>query len=172
MGIKGSSIYNHFNSKNDILEEILNYQQSVLNEKYNNKVAGVEIEKLSGNTTIEEILIKTMQTSFENLQIPMLNKILKILSQEQLNNDTIREYFYNDYILKARKELILLFNELQRKGMINYPDTEFLANEFHSYVIYKYYENYLLKSECEIDIEKLREEMLKHINFFCKAIKS
>ncbi len=172
VGIKGSSIYNHFQSKNDILEKILEYHKSQLSTTYFAEKTDEETENTLQNASLKEMLLDLLIKSLQNLHTPKLQKILKILSQEQLNNDTIRNYFYNDYILEARRELQRRFDKLLEKGLINYPDTEFLANEFHAYVIYKYYENILLKREYEIDVEELRRQVVNHIEFFCKTITS
>lgn len=165
VGIKGSSIYNHFQGKDDILEEIFRFNESEWDLAYGD--SGAEMADMS----LSEMLIGLMQKSFQSLQSPLQAKIFTIISQEQLHNDMIRQYFYRDYMIGAREELKRQFDVLLEKGRIRYPDTAFLANEFHAYIIYKYYEH-VLRKESELDIARLREELLKHIEFFVRAIDS
>lgn len=163
VGIKGSSIYNHFQGKDDILEEILRFNTAQWDLAY--ETPGPETVDMP----LTERLLFLMQKSFQGLQTPLQVKIFTILSQEQLHNDRIREYFYRDYVLGAREELKRQFDALLENGRIRYPDTAFLANEFHAYIIYKYYENILLRKG-DLDMDRLREELLAHIEFFVKAI--
>lgn len=175
VGIKGSSIYNHFSSKDDILDGILEYQQKLIQIEYDDKLAGIDRNLLKQNKSLEEILLVSLSTSIHTLDSSDLVKILKILSQNQLSNDKVREYFLQVYIQNARKELKELFELLNEEGVIDFEDVEFLTHEFHSFIIYKYYENYLLKNQYimnEADQKKLEEEIRKHISFFSRALLS
>lgn len=171
VGIKGSSIYNHFESKEEILDAILNYHmeasKAVFEGYFEKPKISYEVEHMS----IKEILSASMVTSFKFMEWPNMDKIFKILSKEQLNNDKIRCFFLNEYIIRPREELEKIFDELIRRGMVKSADSKQLAGEFHSYVIYKFYENYMLRRDTELNFEVMQEDFIKHIEFFGKAVK-
>lgn len=56
--------------------------------------------------------------------------------------------------------------------MVKAEDPEFLAMEFYSFVIYKFYEDYMLKGENDMDFEKMQKEFTRHIRFFTDFVKS
>ncbi|QUI25419.1 TetR/AcrR family transcriptional regulator [Vallitalea pronyensis] len=174
VGIKGSSIYNHFSGKEDILSGILEYQNYFNEKEYDNKIAGVDPCEISKDTPLEMILEMALTTSLNMFSSEDMIKILKILSQNQLSHPKIREHFINVFLLTARQKLIELFSILIEKDIIQHDDPEFLAYEFHSFQIYSYYENYLLLENYVVtdeDTEQIRSYMIKHIQFFCHALK-
>jgi hypothetical protein len=105
------------------------------------------------------------------MEFPNMDKIFKILSKEQLNNDKIRNFFLNQYIISPRVELEKIFKELINKNMVKQTDEKQLAAEFLGYVIYKFYENYMLRRDMELDFEVMQEDFGKHIKFFSDAVK-
>jgi AcrR family transcriptional regulator len=171
VGIKGSSIYNHFESKEDILDAILGYHMEASNAVFNGYFEMPKISHEVEHQSLEEILLGSMLTSFKFMEFPNMDKIFKILSKEQLNNDKIRNFFLNQYIISPRVELEKIFKELINKNMVKQTDEKQLAAEFHGYVIYKFYENYMLRRDMELDFEAMQEDFGKHIKFFSDAVK-
>jgi AcrR family transcriptional regulator len=171
VGIKGSSIYNHFASKEDILDAILGYHRSASNTVFEGYFEGSRISCEAEHMSLEVILLSSMLTSMKFMEMPDMDKIFKILSKEQLNNDKIRNFFLQEYIIKPREELVKVFEELVKRDMVKDIDPMQLAAEFHSYVIYKFYENYMLGRDKELDFEAMKEDFGKHIKFFSEAIK-
>ena len=171
VGIKGSSIYNHFHSKEDILDAVLGYHMEASNSVFDDYFAMPKICYEAEHMSIEFILLSSMLTSMKFMELPNMDKIFKILSKEQLNNDKIRNFFLQEYIIKPREELEKVFEELIKKNMVKYIDSKQLATEFHAYVIYKFYENFMLRRDKELDFEAMKEDFGNHIKFFSDAIK-
>lgn len=170
VGIKGSSIYNHFNSKEDILDAILEYHRSASDTVFDGYFEAPKISYEATHMSLEIILLSSMLTSMKFMEMPNMDKIFKILSKEQLNNDKIRSFFLQEYIIKPREELEKVFGELTKRDMVKDIDPKQLAAEFHAYVIYRFYENYMLGRDKELDFEAMKDDFGKHIKFFSDAI--
>ncbi|QOR35137.1 TetR/AcrR family transcriptional regulator [Clostridium sp. 'deep sea'] len=170
VGIRGSSIYNHFNSKENILEEILNSHKQRLAATYNNEKIKTRVNQLLKGRDLNVILTELLKIALLGLQDPLLLKVLKILSVEQLKINMVREYFYNYYLLKARAVFKEIFDIMLNNNVITYTDTEFLAHEFHSFIIYKFYEHYMLLQNYSINNTAITTNFKKHISFFVNSI--
>lgn len=160
VGIKGASIYNHFVGKDDILEAIL--------ARHIERAGEVFAEEAPAS--LKKILESSLHKGLRFMGEPGMEKIFKILSREQLNNERIRRFFLKEYIESPRAYLAQRFAELIAEGLIAPADPDRLANEFHAFVMYKYYENYLLRGDDSMDPEKMVKEFGEHIDFFCKAV--
>lgn len=161
MGIKGASIYNHFEGKDDILEAILSRHVELAGQVF-------EDEKPE---SLEQILGASMLKGLHFMSVPEMDKIFRILSREQLNNPRIRRFFLEEYIESPREYLAALFARLMADGTLTPGDPGQLANEFHAFIMYKYYENYLLRGDESLDPETMAKEFGEHIDFFCKAVR-
>ena len=120
VGIKGSSIYNHFISKNNILEYML--------EDYAAKNAGVFSDrqaiysKLKESPTVESILC-CMQLSFSDDKKEYYLKILNVILQEQHRNPTVREFVSKNIILRSSENTKTIINILKELNIIR-KDTD------------------------------------------------
>lgn len=161
VGIKGASIYNHFEGKDDILEAILARHIQLSGEVFTEDVP----------ESLEKSLESSLLRGLSLMGAPGMDKIFRILSREQLNNERIRSFFLKEYIESPRVYLAKRFADLIADGTLAPADPDQLANEFHAFVMYKYYENYLLREDKNMDFEKMAVEFGEHISFFCKAVR-
>lgn len=166
VGIKGSSIYNHYKSKEDILIAMVNYHKEYITNNNEGTIAGVNYNDITPKSNVEELLLSSYQATLGNLATEEMQQIFYILSRNQLSNPLVSEYLNEILLVNARKELKALFDKLNELNIIHHSDTELLSHEFYSYIIYLYYEHYLINSSQEHMEEKLK----KHITFFSKAI--
>jgi len=118
-GMKGSSIYNHFESKNAILECILQ-DYSTYNTDVFQKRNIMEI--LRDDPTSDGIL-KCMQLSFPPERQKYYLKVLCVLLQEQLRNPTVRNYICEHVILRAEVNSKAILHALMKLEIIRY-DTD------------------------------------------------
>jgi len=162
VGIKGSSIYNHFSGKEEIFSELFNYLAplDLKSEKFRTKFQAAEVDPLETLNYFGGIVIEEMQNQKKV-------KLLKMMLKEN-NNPVVKKR------LQLRMEnnierITAFFLRLKQEGKIkNGLDPEFTANEFVGDLIY-YRMRYLL---FELDsFEELKAATKKHINFFWENIR-
>lgn len=163
VGIKGSSIYNHFSGKEDIFSELFNYLAplNLKDENFQAKFKAAEIEPLVTLNYFGEIVIEEMQDQKKV-------KLLKMMLKE--NNNPVVKRRLQQRMGKNIESITALFARLQQQGKIKKElDPEFIANEFGGALIF-YRLRYLL---FELDsIEELRAATKKHISFFWENIRA
>jgi AcrR family transcriptional regulator len=163
VGIKGSSIYNHFSGKEDIFSELFNYLAplDLKSENFQNKFTKAEVDPIETLNYFGRTVIKEMQNQKKV-------KLLKIMFKE--NNNPVVKKRLQVRIKNNVKIINKFFARLQMEGGIRSDlDPEFTANEFVGALIY-YRMRYLI---FELDsFEELREATNKHISFFWENIKA
>ena len=162
VGIKGSSIYNHFSGKEDIFSELFNYLAplNLESEKFQEKFMTAAADPLKALNYFANIVIDEMQ---DNKKV----KLLKMMLREN-NNPVVKKRL--QHRMESNIERITkFFAQLQQQGKIKSNlDPAFTANEFVSALIY-YRMRYLI---FELDsFEELKEATQKHICFFWQNIR-
>lgn len=172
VGIKGSSIYNHFKSKEDIMDTMLSLYKEESEKYFGSFYKDMNIDNLIETVAMEELLEKSLLMSVGFMGLPKVNRIFKVITSEISYNSKCREFFLAEFILVPRVTLKELFRKLVEKGMVRNEDPELLAMEFYSFVIYKFYEDYILRGESNMDFEKMKREFTRHIRFFVGMVRS
>lgn len=172
VGIKGSSIYNHFKSKEEIMETMLTLYKEESDKYFGSFYMDMNIDNLIESITIEEMLEKSLLMSVGFIGVPKVNRIFKVITAELSYNSKCREFFLREFVVVPRMILKEIFGKLAERGMVKAEDPELLAMEFYSFVIYKYYEDYILRGEIDIDFEKMKSEFTRHIRFFVSMVQS
>ncbi|MDF3001947.1 MAG: transcriptional regulator, TetR family [Bacillota bacterium] len=164
VGIKASSIYNHYESKEAILEAIFDYYVQRLNETV---YPSLELQAI---TNPKEYLRESLQTSMMLFKIPVMSDIIRIITREQFSNERIREFLLHEMILKPRKQFIRVFEKLIAENLIKPYPAEILAKEYQSFSISRYFENSLINTDL-LNLERDQLEQEAHLDFFWNAIK-
>ena len=163
VGIKGSSIYNHFRGKEDIFSELFNYLAplNLESEKSQEKFLAAEDDPLEALNYFANIVIEEMQ---DNNKV----KLLKMMIRE--NNKLVVKKRLQRRMESNIERVTKFFAQLQQQGKIKKDlDPEFIANEFGGSLIF-YRMRYLL---FELDsFEELRAATKKHISFFWENIRT
>ena len=115
VGLKNSaSLYNHFPSKNAILEHMLeDYKQfniDVFEEKNH-------IEVLREKPTAEGIM-DCLTTTFPPDRAEYYLSVLCVLLHEQLRNPLVKEYISGQIIMRSELHLKIIFNALKILGVL------------------------------------------------------
>ena len=162
VGIKGSSIYNHFDGKEDIFSELFSYLAplNLREEDFQSKLMSAETDPVKILNYFGRIVIEEMQNSKKV-------KLLKMMLKE--NNNPVVKKKLQQRMKKNVGIVSEFFLSLQQQGKIRDDlDVEFIANEFVSSLIY-YRMRYLL---FELDsYQQLAEASRRHIDFFWKNIR-
>ena len=175
VGIKKSSIYSHYSSKEAILMDIFDYLTNLFeyDELLNNK----ELDLTADNETLVENpelfyhkgseAIKTMFSQERNL------KIWKLIFIQMNHNETIRLFFQNEILVKPLIFWKGFFTILKERGIICQDcNPELLAKEYYSFPIYL-----LLEMSAKYDdipqsqLEDFFKEAEEHANFLLDCVK-
>lgn len=163
VGIKGSSIYNHFSGKEEIFSELFNYLAplNLKSEEFQTKFQAEEVDPLETLNYFGSIVIKEMQNQKKV-------KLLKMMLKE--NNNPVVKKRLQTRMENNIEKISLYFGRMQEQGKIKKElDPEFIANEFAGALIF-YRMRYLL---FELDsLEELKAVTKKHISFFWRNIKA
>ena len=153
VGIRKSSIYSHYSSKEAILMDIFNYLRNLF-----------EYDELlyRGSEAI-----KAMFSEERNL------KIWKLIFIQMNHNDKIRLFFQDEILVKPLIFWKGFFSILKENGIIREDcNPELLAKEYYSFPIY------LLLEICakyddipESTLENFFEEAEEHANFLLDCVK-
>lgn len=161
VGIKESSLYNHFQNKQDIFEKILDAQWTRAREYFESRALPFEkgddispfaeknFEKLSENVLA---VFSYFLEDEENIRF----RRLLVLSQYQ--NERAREIYrklYRDYMLEFQS---YLFSRLMEIGVFRKGDAGWMAMEFYSPVF--------LLMHTEEDPVCAKEQIREHLRRF------
>ncbi|NIV44399.1 TetR family transcriptional regulator [Candidatus Bathyarchaeota archaeon] len=169
VGIKESSLYNHFPSKDAILAEILDYYQTEMerispSEKY-------LMEKISAMPA-HEFWEKGLANFQKATQNPVMQKISKIVVLEMFRDKIARDIALNELFTRQQELSVTIFSLMQKKGLIKKSlNPELLAMEYTYGMLAMQFE-YNILDNWNLDTAKVREKMLHHIKFISEYAKS
>jgi AcrR family transcriptional regulator len=165
VGIKASSLYKHYESKEDILESIF----LLFKEKMARTV--ISEEELRKNIHVispERFLIE----SFDKFKLVMWNpqivKIARIITHEQQRNQSVRQFFVQELIEKPNQVVQFAFDLMLENDLIDPVDTGILAEEYNSYIVYLYFEQNFLNESLSFD--EIERKMKQHNDFYIRHV--
>ncbi len=161
VGIKVSSLYNHYKSKQDILDNIINYFTENFN-KYQPKIE--DVEKLLETNTPEEIIRQSVYVFGEN-DTPIMQNMLRLLFMEQYHNENIRNMLFKYMIHDPTDNLVKVLNRLIELKQIPICDTKTLSNMLIRSLVIN-----AMEYTHGVDTKKIYSEFLCYWNFFINLI--
>ena len=170
VGIRESSIYNHYPSKESILDSILDY--------YINRMLAndIPVEQASENLDVSfDYFYRAGLIAFTSQLIDeKMSKITRIILIESYHNEKIRLFMKNSIISQAVEGWIVLFDLMKSKRLIRQDcDTRQLAESFYKYGLFLLYEHYIINypEDDEKFIENLRKKSENHIRLLFDSVK-
>lgn len=168
VGIRESSIYNHYKNKEAILDAIIDYFMSELTLS---SPPEEEMEKLMETP---ELFFEVGGKAFlERMSVPKTEKIWRIISIELYHNQKIREFFKKELLEVPINAWEDIFTKMMEKKVIKQVNARVVAYEYFSFAIYLYFEYFVLdyNETGETFIEVVWERMANHAQFILDAIK-
>jgi len=159
VGIRESSLYKHFKSKEEILDDIFeifikSYNQTNLNEEE----LRVKIEQ----TDLLSFLKIAIENFFRDMENPTLEKIFRILMNEQFRLEKARNIIIS-YLLHY--PVAFYSAVFQEKLKDRFPDYNLLAREFHYPVFAMVYEYSVAKIN-NGQLSEIKKQIFKHVDFY------
>ena len=141
VGVKESSIYNHFESKNSILENILDEYASIVT--YAASERSKKLPELKENPTAEGIMACLTLVYPEGKAKYYLNRLYVIL-QEQHRNTLVRKFVSEQIIHNTERVFENIINKLKEFNILRQDTDPDFWVKMHSSIVYTFASRMLL----------------------------
>ena len=166
IGIEQSALYNHFKSKDEILESIINELASLLIANIFKEINDDPSAYKQGKSLLHSISNKFKLISFDNQN----DSLFRLMMQEIFSNGKIRDIYNESLFQENVKKLSGLLFMMMQEDMIRSSDPLMLAHEFFAPLFFYQMQISLLKVD-----KKSTSSMVslfeKHVDFFWDSIK-
>ena len=168
VGIKESSLYNHFASKQEILDEIIGYLERQLART---ALPEEKVVEMVGDMSADDFLNLSIMAFKEYMGNRSMIKIWRILSIERFRNSTANEFFKKFLIDDAIRYQEKIFGIMMDRGLIKRFDPNLLAREFYSHTIYLYFRFFEVEGDMNpAENPDIQRMVAEHVNFITKVI--
>ena len=163
VGINESSVYYHFENKQNIFDVLL--------DKFSEIAKSMMVQLENGLTDAQNSFLEGINTVsncfFEQyLMDDFCNKVMRIMFIEQFNNEKARKLYQHWLMEEPLNFQRKIFSALMSVGMISNCDSEYLAVKYYA-PIYFYAQKWLFAGELtEESKESFRIDAYKHIQMF------
>lgn len=171
VGIRESSIYNHYKGKEDILDSITGYFISELSKPDSNEVP---MEVLLEKYGPEEFMIVSCKAYMERFKDERLGKVWRLISIELYRNKKVRDFFKTTMMSFPLLAWEQTFQKMMDLGYLRHCDAKLMAREFFYYCIYLYFDYFYLRyDEVTYDefVDSIADNLSGHIHFMFGAMK-
>ncbi len=164
VGIRESAIYNHFSSKEEIFNFVLDHYKS--RTQVSDLLTPELLDEISKPEKFLKRFCEQLLTRWSN---PDELKFLRIILKEQFNVSANLSYSLDDHLNEFGQIWIMIFTQMIKFGFIKKFDPEIIANEFAAplfFIRIKY-----LSNEKSATLKSALREVNNHIEFFWNSIK-
>jgi AcrR family transcriptional regulator len=164
VGIKGSSLYNHFESKGEILSTLLR-DLSPLRFR---EILGLEG---TGHSDPDEVMRRIIGDMIEFLESPENKKLSRLVLMELLHGEKENSRYFTSYLEDIRSQLADYFARLIGQGLVRSADPYLLCDEFILPIIYMQFQYFVLDGD-DAHLEGIKNFYRQHAAFFWDRIKA
>lgn len=162
VGIKESSLYKHFKSKEELIETIF----------HNFRLNCHAILPPAGqiNDIVTKMSVKTfLQQGWRNFQShiddPINQHIWRIIYLEQFRHALAMEIYRKDIVERTVSCLTIVFEQMIAHGKLKSGDPALLAREYQ-YPIFTMVMEYISLKSIDSSTEQIEHQVLQHIEYF------
>lgn len=168
VGIKESSLYNHFTSKQQILDEIFEF----LSEQFESRsIPEEEAVSLIQNMNPKEFMEMCMMNFKLYFGNPKLMKIWRIISIERFRNEHANDFFIRNLVEAPLIYQSAVFEAMIKKGLIKKEDPKVLARAFYSFILFIYLRYFEGNHQGNpVEDAEVQEMVKAHMDFLTRAI--
>jgi len=167
VGIKESSLYNHFKNKEQILESILTHFRT----DFSKTMPPLEaLDEILNNSTTDAFFKaghRNFKTYMENVHA---QKMWRVLQVEQFREPMARDIILNDFFQSTIDFLEIVFKKLIEMKRIKPVDPRLLAVEYQYPAFSLLAEYNILKFDGK-DTTEVERRLDEHIVFFLEMVK-
>jgi AcrR family transcriptional regulator len=165
-GIKESSFYNHFQSKEELQETIFfNFRMSIKRIMPPRE----ELDEIIKYMDPLDFLLQGYRNYLDHIRSPKMEEIWRILYLEQCRNLIAREIYLNDCIHRTVKFMEAAFSKYIECQRIRPLSPSTLAAEYQYPLFAMISEFILLRLDGKATAE-IEQKMMEHIRFFATLI--
>ncbi len=170
VGIKESSIYNHYSSKQAIMDDILGTFVDYFDD--NNEMEDPKMQVLLESDPIL-FYQKGSKIFREQLRNEKIMKIFRFLFIQMYQDEKIAEFFHNHILDKPLEFWTSIFVKFIEMGIVRKDcNPVMLAREYYAYPIFLLMEIFIENNSFPDDeLDKLFDEAERHVEFIFEAVK-
>ncbi|PYI50523.1 TetR/AcrR family transcriptional regulator [Paenibacillus flagellatus] len=166
VGIKESSLYNHFRSKDELLGTIfLNFRRSVTRIMPPKE----HLESILGTMSPELFLKQGLTNFMKHIDDPVMEKVWRIVYLEQYRDPLARDIYLNDIVGAILSFMESVFARWIALGRIKPADPRVLAAEYQ-YPLFAMVGVYVLLRVDGQSTWDIETGMREHVDFFVSKI--
>jgi len=166
IGIKESSFYNHYASKQAVVDEIYERFETCLGQL---SPSQEQVLELLEKGTVEDFLNLGVDVFMMHFSQDWMIKTMRFLALEAFFDPRANTFFKTKMIEEALEYQTALFSHLIEQGKIKKGDPLQYANAFHGHTIYLLYRFLILEWQ-DFQVERVAEMTREHMKFFMSAV--
>jgi len=167
VGIKKSSIYNHFSCKEDIINQIyLKFMETLIETTPSKDLIK---NTLDNNPSVEDFWKDRIKTYFKNSVISETGQLWAVVFMEQFRDEKA-----GALIIEENQRMInttsMILKIMIKRRLIRKADPDLMATEFMYAVRALHYE-YIIRHTYQMDTASCLKKVMEHIDFFFSRCK-
>ncbi len=166
VGIKESSLYNHFSSKADILETLM---ENFIEQAPQSRPSDAELDQMLTIMQPEEIFKNILFHVGSHISDILANTAM-IINYEKFRNAKAAEVYYKYVVNEPAGYYERLINKMIAKAMLKKVDARLFAEQYN-YISITLTKEYFMAKNGLADLEAVVQYMVKTANFFCDLMK-